>query len=131
MGGDAALDAPTERLYRASTGAFPVLSLLGGTIAESDLREEVRPTLMSSEQAVLAWRDRDHWYSLSDAERRRVPQSPAGAVELFDEELERIIGGYRDRGGFRPLSHEPTTQPPYCSPRCCWLTYWTGAVCCN
>lgn len=48
---------------------------------------------MSTQQVLRAWRDHDYWLSLSETERARVPENPAGLVELMDAELEHVAGG--------------------------------------
>lgn len=48
---------------------------------------------MSPDEIVRAWRDYDFWRSLSTTEQAKVPESPAGAVELMDAEMELIAGG--------------------------------------
>jgi mersacidin/lichenicidin family type 2 lantibiotic len=96
---------------------------------------------MSTDQVVRAWRDRDHWLSLTDVQRSSLPANPAGAVEMMDEELERIIGGYRG-ADIHPNSPGMTigcnSTRGACNCICtrcggtsCVLTWWTGAVCCT
>jgi mersacidin/lichenicidin family type 2 lantibiotic len=48
---------------------------------------------MSSDQIVRAWRDYDFWLSLGAEERARIPDNPAGVIELMDAELEAVAGG--------------------------------------
>jgi mersacidin/lichenicidin family type 2 lantibiotic len=47
---------------------------------------------MSIDQILRAWRDHDYWLSLSESERARVPDNPAGLVELMDIELDHVSG---------------------------------------
>lgn len=42
---------------------------------------------MKKKDVIRAWRDPEYYASLSEAERARVPDHPAGVVELSDEEL--------------------------------------------
>jgi mersacidin/lichenicidin family type 2 lantibiotic len=48
---------------------------------------------MSNEEIIRAWRDREHWLSLSDEERAAMPENPAGVVELVDAEMQLVAGG--------------------------------------
>lgn len=47
---------------------------------------------MSTQQILRAWRDHDYWLSLSEDERARVPENPAGLIELMDVDLEHVAG---------------------------------------
>ena len=47
---------------------------------------------MSIQDILRAWRDHDYWLSLSESERARVPDNPAGLVELMDIELDHVTG---------------------------------------
>ncbi len=42
---------------------------------------------------VKAWKDEAYRASLSEADRAILPDNPAGAVELSEEELEGVGGG--------------------------------------
>lgn len=48
---------------------------------------------MSHRKIVRAWRDYDFWLSLSEGERARIPENPAGVIELMDAEMEFVAGG--------------------------------------
>jgi len=48
---------------------------------------------MSKLDIIRAWRDPDYRLSLSDAERKQLPEHPAGLVELDDIDLEGVAGG--------------------------------------
>jgi mersacidin/lichenicidin family type 2 lantibiotic len=48
---------------------------------------------MSPGDVVRAWRDYDFWRSLSEGDRARIPENPAGVVELMDAEMEFVAGG--------------------------------------
>jgi mersacidin/lichenicidin family type 2 lantibiotic len=41
-----------------------------------------------------AWKDEEYRRSLSDAERAQLPPHPAGLIELTENDLEAIAGGY-------------------------------------
>jgi len=42
---------------------------------------------MNKSKMIRAWKDEDFRESLSEAERSQLPDHPAGAIELSDEEL--------------------------------------------
>jgi mersacidin/lichenicidin family type 2 lantibiotic len=42
---------------------------------------------------VRAWKDAEHRQSLSSEEQALLPEHPAGAIELIDEELDQAAGG--------------------------------------
>ena len=48
---------------------------------------------MLSEKIIRAWKDVDYRLSLSEAERARLPEHPAGLVELTEKELSPVVGG--------------------------------------
>lgn len=48
---------------------------------------------MRRETIIRAWKDPEFRSSLSDEERTQLPENPAGAIELTDEELELVVGG--------------------------------------
>jgi len=53
---------------------------------------------MSRIDVVRAWKDAKYRRSLSPEERARLPESPAGLVELSDDDLQMSGGaGHRDR----------------------------------
>jgi mersacidin/lichenicidin family type 2 lantibiotic len=47
---------------------------------------------MSRINIIRAWKDEAFRQSLSDAERARLPQNPAGAVELTEAEAAAVEG---------------------------------------
>lgn len=47
---------------------------------------------MSNIDIVRAWKDAEYRQSLSAEELARLPEHPAGAIELTDEELDQIAG---------------------------------------
>lgn len=47
---------------------------------------------MSTAEILRAWRDHDYWLSLTERQRSRVPENPAGVVELMDVELTHVSG---------------------------------------
>ena len=48
---------------------------------------------MSSFDIVRAWKDAEYRQSLSAEEQALLPEHPAGAIELTDEELSQAGGG--------------------------------------
>ena len=48
---------------------------------------------MSNIDIVRAWKDAEYRQSLSAEELARLPEHPSGAIELADEEVERVGGG--------------------------------------
>jgi len=49
---------------------------------------------MSRINVVRAWKDPTYGNSLTEAERAALPANPAGSIELSDEDLEKVAGGY-------------------------------------
>jgi len=47
---------------------------------------------MSRLDVIRAWKDKAFRQSLSDAERARLPQNPAGSVELTETEAAAVVG---------------------------------------
>ncbi|HEY7124228.1 MAG TPA: mersacidin/lichenicidin family type 2 lantibiotic [Ktedonobacterales bacterium] len=47
---------------------------------------------MSSFDIVRAWKDAEYRQSLSAEEQALLPEHPAGAIELTDEDLDRLAG---------------------------------------
>jgi mersacidin/lichenicidin family type 2 lantibiotic len=47
---------------------------------------------MSIEKIVRAWEDPDFRSSLSEGELSRLPENPAGGIELTDAELSQVVG---------------------------------------
>lgn len=48
---------------------------------------------MQKHDVIRAWRDPEYYWSLSERERARLPSSPAGLVEIDDEDLNGVAGG--------------------------------------
>jgi len=48
---------------------------------------------MTNLDVIRAWKDEEYHSSLSDSDRRNLPENPAGLVELSDEELGEANGG--------------------------------------
>jgi mersacidin/lichenicidin family type 2 lantibiotic len=47
---------------------------------------------MNTEQIVKSWKDEDYVHELSAAEQALLPESPAGLMELSDEDLLGVNG---------------------------------------
>ena len=48
---------------------------------------------MSIEQIIRAWKDEDFRHNLSAAERAKLPEHPAGLIDLTAAELDALTGG--------------------------------------
>ncbi len=48
---------------------------------------------MSKIDIIRAWKDEEYRLSLSDAERAKLPEHPAGLIELTDADLNMVAGG--------------------------------------
>lgn len=48
---------------------------------------------MSKLDIIRAWKDEEYCESLTAMERSRVPQNPAGIIELSDPEMNQAEGG--------------------------------------
>ncbi|HMA33576.1 MAG TPA: mersacidin/lichenicidin family type 2 lantibiotic [Chloroflexia bacterium] len=55
---------------------------------------------MSELDIVRAMKDEEYRASLSAEVREQLPESPAGAVQLDDEDLNAIAAGYHPGGGY-------------------------------
>ena len=44
-------------------------------------------------KATKAWKDEDFRMSLTESERAKLPENPAGIVELTDEALDSLLAG--------------------------------------
>ncbi len=53
---------------------------------------------MSKQDIIRAWKDEEFRNSLSEDQRSQLPENPAGIVEISDESLESIVGGFRSPG---------------------------------
>ena len=48
---------------------------------------------MSKDQIIRAWKDQEYRNSLSPAQQARIPENPAGLIDLSDEEMQAAFGG--------------------------------------
>jgi mersacidin/lichenicidin family type 2 lantibiotic len=49
---------------------------------------------MLRDKIIKAWKDPEYRMSLSEEDRAELPENPAGAIELTDEELDLATGGH-------------------------------------
>ena len=49
---------------------------------------------MSNQDIIRAWKDEDYRLSLSEAERARLPEHPAGLIEPSGAEIDDVGGGH-------------------------------------
>lgn len=61
---------------------------------------------MLHERIIRAWKDPDFRQTMSEEEQAQLPENPAGAIELTDDELDMATGGqqYVYRPSYRPSS---------------------------
>ena len=72
---------------------------------------------LSKEDIIRAWRDRDFYLQLGEAQRASLPAHPSGLVELSDTELESVYGGYAEG-----------THYSHCDPTADWCDDCKGTV---
>ena len=49
---------------------------------------------MLRERIIRAWKDPEYRLNLSEEEQAQLPENPAGAIELTDDELDMATGGH-------------------------------------
>ena len=49
---------------------------------------------MLFDRIIRAWKDPEYRLSLSEEEQALLPENPAGAIELTDDDLEMAVGGH-------------------------------------
>lgn len=76
--------------------------------------------IWTREKAIRAWKDPEWRNSLSEEEKRDMPESPAGTIEVTDEELALATGGqssnpggtaHRGKIGVTPKEPETPEEP--------------------
>jgi mersacidin/lichenicidin family type 2 lantibiotic len=78
---------------------------------------------MLRDKIIRAWKDPEYRENLSEEERELLPENPAGAIELTDEELDMAAGGSwtRSQGSYsrsyRPSHSNPSHSRPSQSSR--------------
>ncbi len=65
---------------------------------------------MSKLDVIRAWKDEEYRESLTEEERRLLPEHPAGMIELGDAELEGVGGGAK----FLPTEKQRCTAGKKC-----------------
>ena len=70
---------------------------------------------MSHVNVIRAWKDEEYRLSLSEAERSRLPENPAGLIDLEAGELGAVAGGIGVYTGNACFTIGPcSTLPPWC-----------------
>ncbi len=57
---------------------------------------------MLRDRIIRAWKDPEYRHNLSEEEQELLPENPAGAIELTDEELDMAAGGHPPYPSWRP-----------------------------
>ena len=69
---------------------------------------------MLKDKIIRAWKDPEYRQNLSEEEREALPENPAGAIELTDEELDMAAGGsWRQQRGSYSQSYRPSNSLSY------------------
>jgi mersacidin/lichenicidin family type 2 lantibiotic len=64
---------------------------------------------------IRAWKDPEYRQTLNEEEQELLPENPAGAIELTDEELDMAAGGSWRQShsqSFRPSHSRPSNSRP-------------------
>jgi mersacidin/lichenicidin family type 2 lantibiotic len=64
---------------------------------------------------IRAWKDPEYRQTLNEEEQALLPENPAGAIELTDEELDMAAGGSWRQShsqSFRPSNSRPSNSRP-------------------
>ena len=51
---------------------------------------------MSNLDIIRAWKNEDYLESLNDEQRSSLPENPAGMIEMSDEDMAVVAGGFLD-----------------------------------
>ena len=74
---------------------------------------------MSNIDIIRAWKDEEYRNSLTEEQRSQLPENPAGIVELSDEDMEALAGGYLNAAvGLQPAGQTPVMACSSLPPRC-------------
>ncbi len=84
-------------------------------------RRHAKERFMNTKIIIRAWKNEEYRLSLSEAERRLLPENPAGAIDLSDAQLDMVAGG----GSFDTT---PCTTSLACPNSCGQKKCGTGAV---
>lgn len=71
---------------------------------------------MEKSRIVRAWRDREFYESLTEAEKVQVPANPAGVIDVGDDVLDAISGGICDPGPPFPDGYTCSGFTVICTP---------------
>lgn len=63
---------------------------------------------MLLERVIRVWKDPEYRLNLSAEDQAQLPENPAGAIELSDDELEMVAGGHRP--SFSSASHSSSSS---------------------
>lgn len=55
---------------------------------------------------VRAWKDEEYRSSLTEAQRAQLPENPAGLIDLTDEAINEVVGGWPRWGRYLTLTAE-------------------------
>lgn len=75
---------------------------------------------MSRKEIIRAWRSEEYWLSLSEEERARLPENPAGMVELDDVDLSDVAGGVVETMSLLVECASCNSCQCHNSANCCW-----------
>jgi mersacidin/lichenicidin family type 2 lantibiotic len=70
---------------------------------------------MLLDKIIRAWKDPEYRQTLNEEEQELLPENPAGAIELTDEELDMAAGGSWRQSysqSFRPSNSRPSNSRP-------------------
>lgn len=62
---------------------------------------------MSNIDIARAWKDEEYRNSLTEEQKKQLPENPAGEAEISEEDLGKVSGGQR-----------PETAETYCGSKC-------------
>jgi mersacidin/lichenicidin family type 2 lantibiotic len=71
---------------------------------------------MSHVNVIRAWKDEEYRLGLPEADRARLPENPAGLIEVPEHDLGAVAGGYSYLTNYTCYSFV-WTQPCLCYPR--------------
>jgi mersacidin/lichenicidin family type 2 lantibiotic len=74
---------------------------------------------MKKQQIIRSWRDPEYRESLTAAERAQLPDHPAEAIELSDDQLSLADGGHVVAQGVIPISLNTRNSAIYSYGGCC------------
>jgi mersacidin/lichenicidin family type 2 lantibiotic len=71
---------------------------------------------MLQDRIIRAWKDPEYRLNLSEEEQSQLPEHPAGAIELTDDELEMAAGGHHQsyyRPSYQRESYKSWRRPSH------------------